>query len=759
MASLGGPAGHESARLHVSGEARYVADLALPPGGRFGVIVPAGVAHGRLRGLAIEAAAQAPGIDAVLTARDLPGENWIGPMAQDEPLLAAEEICYAGQPVALVLGRNELLCRRAAALVEVEIEALPALLSIDEALAAGSFSTEPHVIARGDVDAALAGAAQRIRAELRIPLQDHFYLETQAALVEPREHGAWLVQSSTQHPSEVQHMVARVLGIGRHRVSCEVPRMGGAFGGKESQANSVACLASLGAHHLRRGVKVCLRRDEDMAYTGKRHPFLARYEMGFDSRGGLTAAKVQLFADGGFSLDLSPAILSRALFHLDNAYFIPALRFEGRVVRTHLPSNTAFRGFGGPQGMLVIEDALNNYCEEQGEDPNEIRARNFYGPPPRDRAPYGMEVVEPRLARIYRELLAEADYESRRAALAEFNAHSTHLKRGLAFQPVKFGISFTNRMLNQAGALVQVYADGTVQLNHGGTEMGQGLHAKMIAVCADQLGIEGDRVCLMPTSTEKVPNTSPTAASSGSDLNGAAIADACAKLRHRLEPIATELLGVPADTPLRFRGGGVEAGAARVGFAELTRAAWIERVSLSATGFYRTPHIQYDQSRGQGRPFHYFAYGGALVEVEVLTLTGEHRLLRVDILHDVGNSLLPSIDRGQIEGGFIQGMGWLTCEDFQYGADGRAITVGPSLYKIPSAGDLPEAFAVRFLGDAAQPGVIGGSKAVGEPPLMLAIGVWTALRQAVLAARGGRARAGVALPATPEALLRALAAD
>jgi xanthine dehydrogenase large subunit len=701
---------------------------------------------------------------AVLTAADIPGDRWIGPIAHDEPVLADAEIDYAGQPVALVLGETEALCRRGAALVRLEIEPLPAILDIDQALQAGAFFGEPHILHRGDPERALAAAAVRIDGEVRTPPQDHFYLETHAALVEPREHGSWFVRSSTQHPSEVQHMVARVLGVGRHRVDCAVPRMGGAFGGKESQANLFACLAAIGSFHLRRPVKLVINRHEDMALTGKRHPMLARYRVGFDADGRFSAFVVDLFADGGFSLDLSPAILSRALFHLDNAYFIPDLHFTGRICRTNHPSNTAFRGFGGPQGMVVVEDAINRFAEAQGVDPAKLRERNYYQAAIRNRAPYGMVVPAPRLHRIHRELSRSADYGGRLQEIEVFNRVNPHRKRGLGLQPVKFGISFTNSILNQAGALVHLYTDGTAQVNHGGTEMGQGLHTKMRAIAAAELGLSLAAVRIMETATDKVPNTSATAASSGSDLNGQAVAAACRTLRQRLTPLARRLLRLPAGTPLHFSEGVVRSAAKetvqkqRLTMAELTQAAWVERVSLSVTGYYSTPGIHYDAQTGRGAPFFYFAYGAALVEVEVDLFTGEHALRRVEILHDVGNSLLPSIDRGQIEGGFLQGVGWLTREEFLYRDDGAPLTCGPSTYKIPSAGDAPQELRIELLDRAAQPGVIKGSKAVGEPPFMLALGVVTALRQALYASlpEGEHRTVPLQLPATPEAVLRAL---
>jgi xanthine dehydrogenase large subunit len=542
----------------------------------------------------------------------------------------------------------------------------------------------------------------------------------------------------------------------------EVPRMGGGFGGKETQAAPFASLAALGARVTGRPVKVWLNRDQDMAFTGKRHPFWGRYDAGFDTEGRLLALKVELFSDGGWSSDLSRAILDRALFHLDNAYFVPALQFIGQAARTNLPSNTAFRGFGGPQGMFVMEEVLNRAAERLGMDPTVVRERNYYREAPENVTHYGQVVEGNRLPRIHAELLASSDYARRREEIEAFNAGSRWTKRGIGFQPVKFGISFTTSFLNQAGALVMLYTDGTVQLNHGGTEMGQGLHTKMRAVCAHELGVSPERVRVMHTATDKVPNTSATAASSGSDLNGQAVKQACEVLRERLRPVAARLLqlerGGEVDS-LVFTGGRVflPARAERsVSFAEVVHAAYLAQVSLSATGYYRTPDISYDRVAGRGKPFHYYAFGAAVVEVEVSGLTGEHRVRRVDILQDVGTSLVPSIDKGQVEGGFIQGQGWLTCEEVLFDAKGRLLTHSPDTYKIPAVGDAPEDFRVALLERAPQDNSIHGSKAVGEPPFMLAIGVVTALRQAIASFGPPRTPVELASPATPEAILRAV---
>lgn len=751
---------HESGFRHASGEARYVDDLPEPPGMLLGWVVESPVAHGTLTRLDVSAARALPGVT-VLTAADIPGHNDVSPTpAFNEELLAVHKVYTVGQPVAVIYAESYARCREAAALVELEIEALPAILDVRSAVEAKSFIGPPHIIRRGDVDAALAGAAFTISGELESGWQDHFYLETQSALSLPMENGAFKVFSSTQHPSEVQAKVAEVLGKRRYDVVVESPRMGGGFGGKETQGNHYACFAALGTHYTGRPVKLWLNRDQDMTQTGKRHPWYSRYEAGFDATGRITALRCFGYPNGGWTADLSLAIRDRYLFHLDNAYFLPNCHLESRVARTNMVNNTAFRGFGGPQGVVVIEEILNRAAERLGLDPAEIRRRNFYGDAPRNTAPYGQEITENRLERIYSQLMETSEYRERRAAIEAFNAKHRWVKRGIGFQPVKFGISFTATFLNQAGALVLVYADGTVQLNHGGTEMGQGLHTKMLAVCAHELGVPIEDIRAMNTATDKVPNTSATAASSGSDLNGMAVRNACIEIRERLRPVAAALFGIDearaseiafADGQVYIPGTELE-----VGFADVVSEAYMKQIGLSATGYYRTPGIGYDIDKGRGRPFYYFAYGGAISEIEVNGLTGEFRLLRTDILHDVGDSLIPSIDRGQVEGAFIQGLGWLTCEELLFNDKGVLRTHSPDTYKIPAVGEAPLDFRVELLERAPQPGTIHGSKAVGEPPFMLAISAVTALRQAVGAFSAKRVPFDLKLPATGEAVLRAI---
>ena len=750
---------HESGVEHANGSAVYVADLPVPKGTLVGRVVMSPYAHAKIIHRSAEAARNVPGVEAIYFADDIPGDNHIGPILHDEPIVE-DRVEATGQAVALVVGHSAEACRLAAEQVIVEYEPLPPILTIREAVAAQSFLTTPHRIRRGDVDAALDSAHLRFQGEAHNGAQNHFYLETQAAFCIPEEQGRFRILSSTQHPTEMQRMAASVLGIPQHEVICDVPRMGGGFGGKESQSTNWGCLAAVASYYTKKPVKIVLDRDEDMRMTGNRHPFWSRYEAGFDKNGKITALKVEIYSDGGWVSDLSTAIMDRALFHLDNAYFIPHLDFVGQVCKTNLPSNTAFRGFGGPQGMVVIEEVFNQAAAKLGIEPAALRKRNFYGPDTGTEAPYGQSLNHIRLERIFDELMQSSDYEVRRTEIERFNAEHKYVKRGIGFQPVKFGISFTNAMLNQAGALVLIYADGSVQLNHGGTEMGQGLHTKMRSVCSSVLGQELSHIRVMRTSTEKVPNTSPTAASSGSDLNGQAVRVACETIKGRMIPVAAQLLGAEPDNDWVFENGRIYAAsspAQSVAFAEVAKQCWIQRVSLSSTGFYATPGIAYDRDAGQGTPFFYYAYGASVVEVEVNTLTGEHRMTRADILHDVGNPLIPAIDKGQVEGAFVQGLGWLTCEEVLYADDGRLITHGPSTYKIPAAGDIPLEFNVNLLQRAEQPGVIGGSKAVGEPPFMLGIGVLTALRHAISSARtddGTPLELGV--PATPEAILRAI---
>lgn len=738
---------HDSARGHVTGAAMYVDDTAQqrPMLDVWPVTVP----HARARILKRDAtnARGMPGVRAVLFSEDIPGENDVGAVRKDEILLAGPdgaETKFHGHPVALVVADTVEQARAAAQAVLVEVEALPAIVGIPAAIAASSFHTEPHVIARGDVQAAMAKAKHRLSAALDIGGQEHFYLETQAAFAERGEDDEVHVYSSTQHPSEVQAAVSHVLHLPRNKVVVTSPRMGGGFGGKETQGNTWASLAALGAWHTRRPVRVMLDRDVDMQLTGKRHPFHAQLDVGFDDDGRVTALDVRLVSDGGWALDLSESILDRALFHLDNAYAFDNVRLEGRVAKTNVTSHTAFRGFGGPQGMLVVEDIMSRIAGRLGLDPAKVRERNFYDAKSATQTtPYGQLVDDHRINHMWTALQKSAELDARRKDIDAFNAASEHVKRGLALTPVKFGISFTASFLNQAGALVHIYRDGTIQVNHGGTEMGQGLHSKMLGIVMRELGVQADNVRVMKTTTEKVPNTSATAASSGADLNGAAVKAACESLRARLQPVAAALIEKKFQFPVNpediaflngwVRGGASSVAGAQVSFADVVEAAYMRQTSLSSTGYYRTPDVGYDKKAGRGKPFHYFAYGVCAAEVELDGFTGMKRVRRVDILHDVGDSLNPSIDRGQIEGAFIQGMGWLTAEELAWTADGRLLTHSASTYQVPTFSDAPAVFKVALLEHASQHNVVHGSKAVGEPPLMLAIAVREALRDAVAA--------------------------
>ena len=747
---------HDSARGHVTGAASYVDDLPEPPGLLHLAFGLADVAHGRLISLDLVAVRAVSGVVLVLTAADIPGENNVGPVAHDEPLLASGEILFHGQPLFIVAAETRDAARRAARLAKVDIAPLPALLTIAEAQQAGSLVEPPQTMRRGEPEAALAQAAQRLSGTLTMGGQEHFYLEGQVSMALPGEEGTVHIHCSTQHPSEVQHLVAHLLGRQSADVTIEVRRMGGAFGGKETQAAALACATALVASRTGRPAKLRYDRDDDMAITGKRHDFTVAYDVGFDAEGVISALKLELASRCGASADVSPAINDRAMFHSDNCYFLPHVEILSHRLRTNTVSNTAFRGFGGPQGMLAIERILDHVAAAIGHDPLAVRRANLYGPG-RDTTLYGMLVTDFVAPQLIDELAASAHYAERRAAVAAFNASHSVLKKGLALTPVKFGISFTLTHLNQAGALVLVYADGSIALNHGGTEMGQGLYVKVAQVVADVFAVPLERVRITATRTDKVPNTSATAASSGSDLNGMAARNAALEIRERLAGLAAKLAGVsPQD--VRFTREGVVAGGNCTPFAELCHLAHRARLSLAASGYYATPDIHYDRKTHQGRPFYYFAYGAALSEVVIDTLTGEHKVLAADLLHDAGRSLNPAVDLGQIEGGFIQGMGWLTTEELVFGADGRLQTHAPSTYKIPTASDRPARMDIRLWarGENAEP-TIHRSKAVGEPPFMLAISVFSALSAAVAAAVPDGGWPQLDAPATPEKILAALA--
>jgi xanthine dehydrogenase large subunit len=748
---------HESAALHVTGEALYTDDLV----GRTKDVLhawPVQVmqAHARVVALRTEPAYDVPGVVRVLTAADVPGVNDAG-VKHDEPLFP-DEVMFYGHAVCWVLAESLEAARLGAAAVQVEAEPLPSLVTVREAIAAGSFQGgQPHM-ERGDVEAGLAGAAHVFSGELEFAGQEHFYLETHCSLAHVDENGQVFVQSSTQHPSETQEIVAHVLGLTNSQVTVQCLRMGGGFGGKEMQPHGFAAIAALGATLTGRPVRLRLNRAQDMTMSGKRHGFHARWRVGFDESGRLQALDATLTSDGGWSLDLSEPVLARALCHIDNAYWIPDVRVNGRIAKTNKTSQTAFRGFGGPQGMMVIEDILGRCAPLLGIDAATLRHRNFYAAG--HTTPYGQPVRHPeRLQTIWQKVLEASDFDDRQREIAAFNAAHPHTKRGLAVTPVKFGISFNLTAFNQAGALVHVYKDGSVLINHGGTEMGQGLHTKMLQVAATTLGVPLQRVRLAPTRTDKVPNTSATAASSGADLNGAAVKNACEQIRGRLAQVAAERLGVSA-ADVRFGDGtvrGVAFASERIPWEDVVQQAYFQRVQLWAAGFYRTEGLHWDSSRMHGEPFKYFAYGAAASEVEVDGFTGAYRTRRVDIVHDVGDSLSPLVDVGQIEGGFVQGAGWLTLEDLRWDESdgpnrGRLATQAASTYKLPSFSEMPEVFTVTLLSNSTEEGAVYGSKAVGEPPLMLAFSVREALRQAAAAFGRPGLSVDLASPATPEAV-------
>jgi len=776
---------HESAIGHVTGRAQYVDDIASHrrPLEIWPVISP----HARAKIVRRDAtkARRVPGVAAVLMAEDVPGQNNVGVSRHDETLFAAAEVCYFGHIVAIVVGESLKICREAAALVEVDYEVLAPIVSIPDAIARESFHTDPHVLKRGDCVMALAAAPRKLAGEFTVGGQEHFYLETQAAWAELGDEGDVQITSSTQHPSEIQTILAEVLQLPRNKIVVQSPRMGGGFGGKETQGNTPAALVALAALKTGKPVRVQFDRDLDMMLTGKRHPFFSKFEVGFDDEGRLLAVKIELVSDGGWSLDLSQPVLDRALFHLDNAYYIPAAHFSGRVAKTNVASNTAFRGFGGPQGMVVIEEIVDRVARALGLAPEIVRERNLYrGSGETNTTHYGEEIGDNRLRKMWQMALEKSHFPERRAMVAAWNTTHARIKRGLAITPVKFGISFTLAHYNQAGALVHIYQDGTVQVNHGGTEMGQGLQTKILGIAMRELGLPAEKIRLMRASTDKVPNTSATAASSGADLNGAAVRAACVTLRERMRPVAARLLTRVVGAPVRendlvFADGEVRIDArlavtdgvagendgartrtdsARVSFEEVCRQTHVDRVSLSATGFYRTPGIHWDWNKGEGRPFAYFAGGVAVSEVEIDGYSGMSRVLRVDIVHDVGDSLNSGIDRGQIEGGFVQGMGWLTSEELKWNPSGQLLTHGASTYQIPAIGDAPAEFNITLLADAAQTGTIHGSKAVGEPPLMLAISVREAIRDAVAAYGESGGAVELGSPATGEVVFRAITA-
>ena len=762
-AVVGRPRPHESAHLHVAGRAPYTDDLPEAAGTLHAALGLSPLAHGVIEALDLSPLRELPGVVAVISARDIPGVNDCGSLVHDDPILAGEAgdmLRHAGQPVFAVIATTRDSGRRAAARARdlVRARPLPAVIDAREAHALQQYVVPPMHLRRGDAAAALAAAPHRLQTTWSVGGQEHFYLEGQVSVALPQEDGGMLVWCSTQHPSEMQHLVARALGVASHAVRVECRRMGGGFGGKESQSALVACVAAVAAARLQRPVKLRLDRDDDFLVTGRRHGFEYDLDVGFDDEGRILGAEVTMISNAGHSADLSGPVMTRALCHFDNAYWLPHVAMHGYSAKTNTQSNTAFRGFGGPQGALAIEFVMDSVARRLGKDPLAVRRANFYGSAERNVTPYGQVVEDNVIHELVDELARSARYDERRAEVAAFNAASPVLKRGLALTPVKFGISFNVTHLNQAGALVHVYTDGSVLVNHGGTEMGQGLNTKVAQVVAQELGIALERVRCSATDTAKVANTSATAASTGSDLNGKAAQDAARRIRERLAAFATDRFGGDAAA-VRFEGGLVGTNGGWHPFEHLVAEAYLARVQLWSEGFYATPGLHWDKATLQGRPFFYFAYGAALSEVIVDTLTGETRVLAADLLHDVGRSLNPAIDIGQIEGAYVQGLGWLTSEELVWHPKTGALwTHAPSTYKIPTATDCPPRLNTRLWDGANRADSIHRSKAVGEPPLLLPFSAFFAIRDAVSAVGGHRVDPPLTAPATPEAVLRAVTA-
>ncbi len=746
---------HESARAQVAGSATYVDDIPEVRGTLHAAPILSTVAHGRLRGIDTTAALAMPGVRGVILARDIPGDPLLATFVHDEPVFATDKVEHVGQVIGLVVASSAMAARRAARKVQLNIEELPPILNVRDALKAESYVLPPVFVKRGDAARALRDAPHTLSGQLEVGGQEHFYLEGQVAYVLPQEQNQWLIYSSTQHPGEVQHWVSHALGISNHAVRVECRRMGGGFGGKETQAGHMAVWAAIAANKLKSPVKLRLDRDDDFMVTGKRHPFAYDYTVGFDDTGRLQGLKLMMAANCGFSADLSGPVADRAIFHSDNAYFLEDVDIASFRCKTNTQSNTAFRGFGGPQGVVLIETILGDIARHLDLDPLDVRKRNLYGVNERNVTHYQMKVEDNILDPLLSKLEQTSGYRKRRSAISAWNDQSPVIKRGVAITPVKFGISFTATLFNQAGALVHVYTDGSVQVNHGGTEMGQGLNTKVAQIVADELGVAFADVLATASDTSKIPNASATAASAGTDLNARAAQYAARNVRDNLAQFVAGLDSCGAGA-VSFAGGMVSSPKGSRPFPEVVRMAYANRIQLWSDGFYRTPKIHYDKTTLTGRPFYYFAYGAACTEVAIDTLTGESRVLKVDILHDVGTSINPAIDIGQIEGGFVQGMGWLTTEQLVWNDKGQLSTHAPSTYKIPATGDIPEHFRVDLWPEANREDNVFGSKAVGEPPFMLAVSVYEALRDAVGAVKAGKGPVVMDAPATAENVLKAV---
>lgn len=751
---VGHSVAHESAQKHVLGSAQYIDDMPLLPGLVHVATGQSTHPHARIVSLDLSAVKQAPGVVDVIVQSDIPGEIDVGPVYGGDPLLAGDVVEYIGQPIFAVAATSLEAAQRAVTLAQVEYEVLPALLTVEDSLAADTYVLPEHQLLMGDPDASIAAAAHQLSGEIYVRGQEHFYLEGQISQVQMNEDGGMHVISSSQHPSEIQKLVAEVMNLPLHLVVAEVRRMGGGFGGKESQAAPLACMAAIFAKRLKCPVRYRMPRRDDMVQTGKRHDFLNRWTVGFDSEGKIQGVDMLLAGKCGYSPDLSEGIVDRAMFHADNAYFLKSARIIGKRCKTHTVSNTAFRGFGGPKGMMAIESLVEDIARHVGKDPLDVRKLNLYAPGC-DETPYGQKIEQHVLHDLITRLEVSSDYRARREQVTEFNTQHRYLKKGLALTPVKFGISFTAKHLNQAGALLQIYTDGSLMVSHGGTEMGQGLYTKIQQIVASAFGVSVDRVLVASTRTDKVPNTSPTAASSGTDLNGMAAKDACDRIKADLIAFACEHFQLSAEQ-IDFAEDKVTLGSEQMSFPEFIKLAYLNRIPLSTTGFYRTPKIFYNRETAKGQPFLYFANGAAVSEVTVDIRTGEYQVNRTDILHDVGKSLNPALDIGQIEGGFVQGMGWLTSEELLWDSKGRLISNGPATYKIPTAFDVPEDLRVALYHEPNLENTIHLSKAVGEPPLMLGIAVWAALRDACSSTTGYAFSPRLDTPATPERVYWAL---
>ncbi|PCD89719.1 xanthine dehydrogenase molybdopterin binding subunit [Vibrio mediterranei] len=749
---------HDSAPKQVTGEAVYIDDRLEFPNQLHVYALLSTQAHAKITKLDVSPCYEFDGVAIAITSKDVPGQLDIGAILPGDPLLADGVVEYYGQPVIAVAANDLETARKAAHAAIVEYEALPAILDVKEALAKEHFVTESHQQKRGDSQKALAKAKHIIEGELEIGGQEHFYLETQVSSVMPTEDGGMIVYTSTQNPTEVQKLVSEVLGVAMHKVVIDMRRMGGGFGGKETQAAGPACMAAVIAHLTGRPTKMRLLRNEDMTMTGKRHPFYNQYKIGFNDDGVIEGAEIIVAGNCGYSPDLSSSIVDRAMFHSDNAYYLGDATVTGHRCKTNTASNTAYRGFGGPQGMMTIEHIMDEIARYLKKDPLEVRKANYYGEEGRDVTHYYQTVEDNFLPEITEQLEQSSDYHARRKEIAEFNRSSPILKKGLSITPVKFGISFTATFLNQAGALIHIYTDGSIHLNHGGTEMGQGLNIKVAQIVAEEFQVDVDRIQITATNTDKVPNTSPTAASSGADLNGKAAQNAAITIKQRLIEFASSHFKVTPEEVI-FKNGMVQIREEIMTFADFAQLAWMNQISLSSTGFYRTPKIYYDHEKARGRPFYYFAYGASCSEVIIDTLTGEYKILRVDILHDVGASLNPAIDIGQVEGGFVQGVGWLTTEELVWNEQGRLMTNGPASYKIPAIADMPIDFRTHLLENRSNPeDTVFNSKAVGEPPFMLGMSVWSALKDAISYVAVDGAIPKLDTPATPERVLMAVQA-